>query len=267
MKIILGTANIKKKYGLNSNKFNLKDLNKVKNYSKKNNFFLEVAEDYKNTKYSLHKKLKLFYKINFNGKKKNFNKIENLCKKKNLFCLMLHNTKNLQHKDFDKLYHYINLLKSKNIIRNFGISIYDLKDLKIIKKYYFDYVQIPLNVFNHTFNYQNTLYLRKKGTRFIARSVFFQGIIFNKGYEKLKKNLLNKKIKAINKILIKEKINIERFYLNFIKSNTWLWGFVVGVDNIDQLKKIKNSSLKKKFNFNYQKYKINEKKIIDPRNW
>ena len=86
---------------------------------------------------------------------------------------MLHNTKILKHKDFDKLYHYVNLLKSKNKIKNFGISIYDLNDLKIIKKYYFDYIQIPLNIFNQTFNYQNTLYFRKKGTRFIARSVFF----------------------------------------------------------------------------------------------
>ena len=41
MKIILGTANIKKQYGLNSNEFVIKDLNKVKNYSIKNNFFFK----------------------------------------------------------------------------------------------------------------------------------------------------------------------------------------------------------------------------------
>ena len=174
MKIILGTANIKKQYGLNSNEFVIKDLNKVKNYSIKNNFFLEVAEDYKNTKYSLNDKLKLFYKINLNEKKKFFYKINNLCKKKNLFCLMLHNTKILKHKDFDKLYHYVNLLKSKNKIKNFGISIYDLNDLKIIKKYYFDYIQIPLNIFNQTFNYQNTLYFRKRVQDLLLDQFFYK---------------------------------------------------------------------------------------------
>ena len=35
MKIILGTANVKNKYGLNANNLNLKEFNKVKNYSKK----------------------------------------------------------------------------------------------------------------------------------------------------------------------------------------------------------------------------------------
>ena len=49
----------------------------------------------------------------------------------------------------------------------------------------------------------------------------------------------------MNKILINEKINIVKFYLNFIKLNTWLWGFVVGVDNIAQLKQIKNTFSKK----------------------
>ena len=39
MKIILGTANVKKNYGLNSNNLNLRELGKVKSYLKKNNFF------------------------------------------------------------------------------------------------------------------------------------------------------------------------------------------------------------------------------------
>ena len=35
MKIILGTANVKNKYGLNSNNLNLKEFTKVKSYLKK----------------------------------------------------------------------------------------------------------------------------------------------------------------------------------------------------------------------------------------
>ena len=267
MKIILGTANVKNKYGLNANNLNIKEFNKVKNYSKKNNFYMEVAEDYKNLKYISADKIRLFYKINFYKNKNNINEINKIIRNKNLICIMLHNIKSMNYSGFKKIYNYINLLKSKKIIKNLGISIYDLKDLKTIQKYNFDFVQIPINLFNQTFNERNTLSLRKKGTKFIARSIFFQGTIFNDGYLKLNSKILNNKIKNIQKELFKKKIDILKFYLNYIKINSWLWGFVVGVDSLNQLKQIKNTHQRKKFNHNYQKYRIHEKKIIDPRNW
>ena len=267
MKFILGTANVNKNYGLNSNKLNYKEFEKVKSYSKKNNFFLEVAEDYKNIKFTTNNNLKLFYKINFNENKNNILKINNLVKNKYIFCLMIHSIKSLKHKEFKILYNYISLLKSKKLIKNFGISIYDLKDLKIIKKYKFDFIQIPLNIFNQTFDNRNTLNIRNRGTKFIARSVLFQGTIFNEGYVKLKSKKLNNKIQIIKKELLKKKIHILKFYLNFIKMNSWLWGYVIGVDDLNQLKQIRNIYKQRKFNHKYQKYRIYEKKIIDPRNW
>ena len=39
-------------------------------------------------------------------------------------------------------------------------------------------------------------------------------------------------------------------------------GFVVGVDSLNQLKQIKNTHQRKKFNHNYQKYRIHEKKSL-----
>ena len=267
MKIILGTANVNKNYGLNSNKLNYKEFEKVKSYLKKNNFFLEVAEDYKNTKSTTNNNLKLFYKINFYENKNNFHKIDNLVKNKNIFCLMIHSTKSLKHKEFKILYDYISLLKSKKLIKNFGISIYDLKDLKIIKNYKFDFIQLPLNIFNQTFNNRNTLNIRNRGTKFIARSILFQGTTLNEGYVKLKSEKLNNKIQIIKKELFKKKIHILKFYLNFIKMNTWLWGFVIGVDDLNQLKQIRHFYIQRKFSHKYQKYRIYEKKIIDPRNW
>ena len=49
--------------------------------------------------------------------------------------------------------------------------------------------------------------------------------------------------------------------------NSWLWGYVIGVDDLNQLKQIRNIYKQRKFNHKYQKYRIYEKKIIDPRNW
>ena len=85
MKIILGTANVAKKYGLNSNNLKIKEFDKIKKYLKKNNFFLEVAEDYKNIKYTINNKLKLFYKINFFKKKIILPNFKNYLKKKIYF--------------------------------------------------------------------------------------------------------------------------------------------------------------------------------------
>ena len=267
MKIILGTANVAKKYGLNSNNLKIKEFDKAKKYLKKNNFFLEVAEDYRNIKYTINNKLKLFYKINFFKNKNNFTKLQKLSKKKNIFCLMVHSVQSVKLKEFNELYEYMFFLKSQKLIKSIGISIYDLKDLNIIKKYNFDYIQVPLNLFNQTFNKKNTQNLRKRGTKFIARSVLFQGLIFNDNYIKLKNITLNNKIKIIKENLYKKEINFIKFFLNFIKLNSWLWGFVIGVDNLHQLKQIKNITNQKKFIHKYQKYKINEKKIIDARNW
>ena len=109
MKIILGTANVAKKYGLNSNNLKIKEFDKIKKYLKKNNFFLEVAEDYKNIKYTINNKLKLFYKINFFKKKNNFTKLQELSKKKNIFCLMVHSVQSVKLKEFNDLYEFLPL--------------------------------------------------------------------------------------------------------------------------------------------------------------
>ena len=73
-----------------------------------------------------------------------------------------------------------NLKKNYLILKNFsktipklkiGISIYDIKDLNLIKKsnLRFDYIQIPINILNNTFTKKNTSELRSKGSKFIAR--------------------------------------------------------------------------------------------------
>ena len=77
---------------------------------------------------------------------------------------MIHN---IDHSSIKKLKK--NYLDLKNITKNFanikiGISIYDIKDLNLIKRsnLNFDYIQIPLNIFNNTFNSGNTKELRLK---------------------------------------------------------------------------------------------------------
>ena len=267
MKLILGTANLNNSYGVNKNKLSLTEYKKITNLFK-NNFYIDTAHEYKNIDFIKKNKNKIFYKLNLIPNSKNLKIIEKISKIKNLHCIMLHNAKNLEHKHFNLIYEKIFKLKKLKIINNFGISIYDLKDLKKIKKkYFFDYIQIPVNILNQTFNEKNTSMLRRRGTKFIARSIFLQGIIFTSKYLKFNNKILNNKILLCENFCKKKKISKSRLFLNYIKTNKWLWGLVIGVDKYYQIKEISNILKKKALNINYKELRIKDEKIIDPRNW
>ncbi len=273
MKLIIGTANFLKPYGIKKKIIKKKNLKNIFKYSfKKKIYYFDCSENYGNLKFIneyFFKQTKIFYKIKVENIKKKilFEEMQNI--KKYIYCIMIHN---IDHSSIKKLKK--NYLDLKNITEDFanikiGISIYDIKDLNLIKRsnLNFDYIQIPLNIFNNTFNSGNTKELRLKGVKFIARSVFLQGILLRDVSSKLIKNKLNLKILKLNKFLDKYKISSLDICLDFIKKQKWLNKCIVGIDDEIQLKKIiEKINSKKKINHNY-KFFTNEKKIIDPRFW
>ena len=74
MKLVLGTANFKKTYGINNHRINNKDLKKIINLCKIKKFiFFDTAESYNNYKklsLFLDDKSKVITKIKFNNKEK-----------------------------------------------------------------------------------------------------------------------------------------------------------------------------------------------------
>jgi diketogulonate reductase-like aldo/keto reductase len=276
MKIIIGTANLFQKYGINNKSISNKELNHIKNLKKAKSInSLDCSVEYGNLsriKKLYNNKFNLFIKFKTDNKKKEIN-IQNTIKKINklilnidkIYCLMFHDINDLKFKNSKLIYEYILKLKKKRKVSKIGISIYQPNELNYIKKnYFFDYIQVPVNLINQSFNFRNTKFLRMKGTRFLARSILLQGAIFNNKFL-AKNNILLKKITDLKQNYNE---NIKQVFLDYVKKQSWLDGIVIGVDNIEQFKEIINIlSSKKKILFNSKKFKITKKKIIDPRTW
>ena len=197
-KIILGTANLSNSYGLEKKKFeSYTDLKKIFKNIKKNNkkVFIDTAQAYGESEKKLGKifdKKKVEYITKIILKKndidlnklnqKILNSLKNLRTDK-IYCLLIHNTNFLRDdKTINKIKNYLIKLKKEKVIKKYGVSIYDVKDLKrIYKKFDPEVVQLPLNIFD-----QNTtkrswikkMFDQKKEIH--IRSVFLQGILLKK---------------------------------------------------------------------------------------
>ena len=273
MKLIIGTANFSKSYGLEKKMVKKNDLKNIFNLAKKNRInFFDCSDDYKNLNFLkefFFLGSKIFYKIKLNNKNIKKLKQDIFFFKKKIYCLMIHNIDHNSIKRLQRDFTYLKYLSKLTPKVKLGISIYDHKDLNLIKKsnLKFDYIQIPLNLFDNTFNKKNTDYFRKKGCKFIARSIFLQGILLRQSNDNFLKKNFKKKLKIIDKFIDKYKISKLELSLDFIKRQKWINKAIIGIDDHNQLKDIiKKISSKKRLNFNY-KFFTNEKKIIDPRNW
>ena len=184
-------------------------------------------------------------------------------------CLLLHNPNCLLSKNGNEIYESVKYIKLNGLTNNIGISIYDFNILnKILKKFQFDLIQAPFNVLDQRLLKTGLLKkLKKRKIKIHARSIFLQGILL------LKNGQIPRSLKKYNKTwtiwknwLKKNKYNPLQVCLSFALQQKDLDGFVVGVNNKKQLseilkiKKIKN-------NFVLPSFKIQDRKIIDPRKW
>lgn len=280
MKLIIGTANFSNRYGINNSSIEKKKITEIFQYCKKKSIkYFDCSFEYNNIE-SFHKnilshnaKIYLKFKLEKDTKKKNsikktINKINNFIKKNiKLYCLMFHDINDLKNENINSFLDYISNLRKQKKIKKIGISIYHPDELKVIKKknFNFDYIQIPLNIFNQNFNNKNTEFLRRKGTKFLARSIFLQGAVFNEKFILKHKEICNK-ISLINKNY--KNYSIQFVLINFVKNIKWLNGVIIGVDSKIHLKEVhKNFMSRVPINIKINKYKIINNKIIDPRSW
>lgn len=277
-KIIVGTANFSKKYGILNNVLPKKEINSILKISiDKGINEIDTADDYNKfleKNYSKLKKFKIYQKINlknFKINKKIKSKIykylflKKNIKIKSLHAVTLRKPEILLTKIGKEIFDILNDFKLKGIIKKIGISIYTCKKLeKILKKFQIDYVQIPVNLLNVSVFNETKKIIKNKKIEIHARSIFLQGLLLRK-WDQLPSELkfLKNYWKKIDKKLKLNNIDRYQACVNFV-TNLGVDKLVVGFDNKDQFIKLLNVKKKKKIipHFNFL-----NKKFIDPVYW
>jgi aryl-alcohol dehydrogenase-like predicted oxidoreductase len=277
--LVLGTAQLDKKYSLSKDGLSEKNFKKIILLSKKEkNFFIDTALGYKNSEEVLSKidlkKFNIITKIDSSKK----NVIEALIKSKKklnikkFYGVLFHNEKQLLGKSSKEYLTLVKSLKDNNITNKVGVSVYTLKSLNlIIKKFNINLIQIPANVFDKRFLNKKLLKkLKEKNISIFVRSVFLKGILINKKFRDKNKffDKYKKEFNFYERWLEKKNIINKNFFcINYILANK-IKNIVIGFDNFDEYKEIANFQREKYvYPPNFVKPQNDRNKLLRPDLW
>lgn len=279
-KVTIGCANIGYSYGLNSNKIQKKEINKIFNFCNDNNIkFFDTADIYKNS-YSILKNNKFNIKVdtkiflnnewkNYDHCKKHLLNIKKSLGNKYIDTLYIHNPKFLINNRAKKLTSNLLRLKKEGFFKKIGISIYTYDTLyRDLKKFKFDAVQCPFNIFDQRLvNCGHLTKLKKLKIKVHVRSIFLQGILLDKNLKKKKKlRQFRKELNFYYNYINFNKINPLDFCLNYVLKYKKIDKYIFGINSKKHLMEIINFKLNKKFEYDKFDYSDNQK-LLDPGLW
>lgn len=167
--------------------------------------------------------------------------------------------------------------KTDKLIENIGVSIYTPEELEIILKTFsnwIDYVQIPYNILNASYWYEQIRQANKMGIKIIVRSVYLQGAMFKDPDDELIKKLqIGNAVNKLRNFSNHKKINFEKLLVDYVKSCRFIDGVILGCESIMQLKKnmvvfeSKNSLSNKDRESLDNLTKDLKFELLDPRGW
>ena len=282
MRLVLGSAQLGMKYGVtNKNKINPKEIDKIKDFVKKKKLsYFDTSQNYGSAEKIIGgfniNNLKVVTKFKLPKNKKNIenllpklvlNSLKKTCVKK-IYALLFHDPHDAFGPDIKIYIKTLKYLKNKGLIKYYGVSLYDPKDLKkILKLWKPDIVQVPVNILDQRFIKKKIIMLLKnKKIKIMARSCFLQGILIDENFIKSKFFKFEKKLNTFFKWCELNKISKTKACIDFIKQNFYIDYLIVGFNDVYQLEKIYNQ-----FHSNNKiiptYFKSNIQKLIDPRQW
>ena len=188
----------------------------------------------------------------------------------NLYGLLIHDTKDLTGTFGKKLANSIQKIRSNGLIKKTGISIYDTSEIEIaLKILKLDLVQAPLNIIDRRLEISGILSkLKSLKVEVHTRSTFLQGLLllpqekipfqFNRWSNIWDQWFLELKKKNLDPIEV---------CLSYPMSLPEVDRIVIGVNNLDQLKKLIKLSKSKILNHDFSFMISNDNLLINPTNW
>lgn len=186
---------------------------------------------------SVDKKLDFTYNNLYNYIVKKIKKSLNKLKLNCIPIYLLHHAPDIYIKD-GLVIKCLNQIKKEGLIKQIGISTYNLKEVKETLKFReIDVIQLPLNIFDHRLIKSGLLKkLNKYGYSIFARSIYLQGLFFLSP-EKLPDYLKIAKQPLIKlRDLAKEySIDIAKLAFLYVRDLPEITSLVIGAENINQL--------------------------------
>jgi len=283
-KIVVGGAQIANKYGVVGKSLTKNEAIKILNFFIKKNkkIYVDTSPNYGNSQKLLDdlaiKNCFIITKIKNIPKNEKqiesyiINFIQNLQKRvnKKIFCIFLHDEKDLNNlRRLKVIKKVFQKLKKRNIIRNFGYSIYDFKKYKMnIFKIKPDILQFPYNLLDERVTNKDFKKIKKNKIKIYVRSIFLQGLLLcnSKNLPKKFNNFFNI-WKEHEKELNFHGLNRLQAALSFVFNNKMIDKFIIGFKSMKELDQILSCKLsRKKPNFNIKNKEIH-KFLINPRVW
>lgn len=187
----------------------------------------------------------------------------------NLGALMLHRPMQLLEAYGRDLYESLLNEKAQGHTQKIGISVYSPDELeKIIPKFNFDMVQLPINLLDRRFQTSGWLKkLKDRGIEVHARSVFLQGLLLMPAEDRPTKFQIWRSVwEAWDNWLIESGVAPIRACLNFVSGINEVDGIVVGADNHAQLREI-ISTASADIDHKTIDIFVGDERLINPSNW
>ena len=190
-KIVLGTAQFGRKYGISNStgKISLPEIFKILEFLKKKKIkFLDTARSYAKSESEIgsyfkkrNQKFKIITKFSFKSPDSISRQFENSFYSLGYLpdTILAHSSKDYLNPIFHK---EIELIKKKYYIKNIGVSLYNVKELKKILKYKKpDIIQVPVNILDRSFLDEKIIKLLKKNQlRFWVDLFFYRDFFLKK---------------------------------------------------------------------------------------
>ena len=128
------------------------------------------------------------------------------------------------------------VLKSSKI--SLGLSIYSKKEFQeSVKNKYVTFIQAPMNILNRQIDIECIRIGSQKDKKIVLRSILLQGLLTNNWKHLIHKTPnLKESIQKIERIAIKNKVTLEGCAIGWIMNFQPVFGIIIGVENINQLK-------------------------------